>query len=132
MKRKVRKVNFMENEKMNSITLNILIKKEEDLYVGHCLELDIVTADASADRVRQDMKDLIIAQIDYAFSNDNLENLFCSAPQTVWKEFYTCEAINVDRIKIESKFQKKQRAKRFVPPWIIAKTCLMENACVAQ
>ena len=69
-------------------TVNVLIKKEGDLWIGHCLELDITATSSAIDDLKSDIKDLIVAQIDYAFSNDNLDYLFHPAPSDIWKEFY--------------------------------------------
>jgi hypothetical protein len=81
----------------SSMTFNIIAKKENDMWIAHCLELDIVaTSDSLAD-LRKDMDDLIIAQIDYAFSNNNLDNLYRPAPPEIWKEFYSCKKFSKDK-----------------------------------
>ena len=121
--------NIINNDEF-SLTVNILIKKEHGILVGHCLELDIVTTADNLLQLKKDMADLIIAQIDYAFTNNNLNHLFHSAPSEIWEEFYKCNKHAEDRIKLTSKLQKNKRLKTFVPPWIIAKTCMMEDACV--
>jgi len=71
--------------KGSGMTFNVLVSKEERVYVAHCLELDIVTTGTRIKDVKKEMGELIIAQVDYAFSNDNLENLFRPAPANVWK-----------------------------------------------
>ena len=121
----------MMKEEGNSMTVNILIKKKDDLWVGHCLELDIVSVSENIDELKSDLNDLITAQIDYAFSHDNLDHLYRPAPSEVWEEFYKCKFQIEDKIKVESESQKDQILKTFVPPWIIAKTCFADNACSA-
>ena len=74
-----------------SFIFNILIKKENELFIAHCLELDIVSAERSKEKAEKELVDLICAQLDYAFSNDNLENLYHPAPQKVWEEFFACK-----------------------------------------
>lgn len=81
-----------------SMVFNCLIKKENKTFIAHCLELDIVAVGASPEKAKNDLKDLILSQVDYAFSNDNLNNLYHPAPLAVWKEFYTCETQSEDRI----------------------------------
>ena len=71
-----------------SMVFNILAKKEGESWIAHCLELDIVATAQSLETVKGEMKDLILAQVDYAFSNDNLENLYRPAPAEVWKAFF--------------------------------------------
>jgi hypothetical protein len=40
------------------------------------------------EQTQKDIVALICAQIDYAFSNDNLDNLYHPAPKQVWEAFY--------------------------------------------
>ena len=117
--------------KLNKIamTFNILIKKTDEEYVAHCLELDIVTTSKDFNQARQDIFDLIQAQVDYAFSNDNLNYLFRPAPAEVWQEFYSCKAIEERKIKLKSTFRGSPM--RFVPPWIITRTCNPPRFCHA-
>jgi len=115
----------------NSIIVNVLAKKENDLWTGHCLEFDIVATADSIDQLKRDMIDLILAQIDYAFSNDNLGNLYHPAPARVWEEFYSCKNQTEEKVRLESHFQNDNLPKSFVPPWIIAKTCLLESQSFA-
>ena len=77
---------------MNNIgmTFNILIKEEEDTCIAHCLELDIVATSRTIECVEADIMSLITAQIEYAFENNNLENLYHPAPPEVWKEYFSC------------------------------------------
>jgi hypothetical protein len=114
-----------------SMVFNILAKKTADIWIAHCLELDIVATSASLESLKEEIKDLILTQVDYAFSNDNLENLYHPAPAEVWKEFYKCQNATEDRIKVKSAFQVKKKAtnRSFVPPWIIAKTCFAQGVC---
>ena len=107
-----------------SMVFSCLIKKEDNLFVAHCLELDIVATASTLKDAQSDLYDLILAQVDYAFSNDNLENLYHPAPSDVWKEFYNCKTQTEDQMNLESSFQKKRTVKKFVPPQITAKTCL--------
>lgn len=104
-----------------SMIFNILVKKEEDLFVAHCLELDIVTTSKNEKEVISDILDLVKAQVNYAFSNDNLVHLFHPAPPEVWEEFYACEKQKEQKITIEPPSEDSPH--RFIPPWIIARTC---------
>lgn len=114
----------------NSMIFNILIKEEEDMWVAHCLELDIVATADSLEAVEKDIKDLVITQVDYAFSNDNLENLYHPAPPETWKEFYECNELTVNKIMVESAFRTPKTQQIFVPPWIIANTCFIQGRAV--
>ena len=101
------------------------VKKEGNEYVAHCLELDIVTTAPDLNQIHDDMADLIIAQINYAFSNDNLDNLFHPAPSEVWQEFFKCKAGVPKRRELKS----KPGLQNMVPPWIIANTCVSDSNC---
>lgn len=110
-----------------SIKFNILIKKEDDIYVAHCLELDIVATADNLDQVKDDIISLIDAQISYAFGNDNLANLFRPAPSEVWEEFYSCEK-PVEEIHPLKRFDKKgTRPSIFIPPIVSTSTCLSQG-----
>ena len=121
----------MENSQTQAMIFNCVIKNEGSLWVGHCLELDIVATADSMESVKDDLKDLILVQVDYAFSNDNLENLYRPAPSEVWQEFYRCRTMSEDRVPLVPAYQPDENLTAFVPPWIIQKTCLAENACSA-
>ena len=83
--------NFINKSNDASFTTNILIKKEDNLFVAHCLELDIVAVGETLAAAEQEIVSLISAQIDYAFSNDNIDYLFHPAPSEAWQEFYRCK-----------------------------------------
>jgi hypothetical protein len=121
----------MKSSSGTSMVFNCLIKKDENYHIGHCLELDIVVTAKTIEEVKNDLGDVILAQVDYAFSNDNLENLFRPAPAEVWKEFYECRTQTEEKMELNSAYKKKESLKKFVPPWIIAKTCLSADLCHA-
>jgi predicted RNase H-like HicB family nuclease len=75
----------------NSMVFNILIRKEDKIFVAHCLELDIVAARDTLDEAEKEIFDLVSAQVGYAFRNNNLDNLYHPAPPEVWREFYACK-----------------------------------------
>jgi len=104
-----------------SMIFNVLIKEDEDLYVAHCLELDIVSTSKDLEEAKNNIIDLIKTQVDYAFSNNNLDYLYHPAPSEVWQEFYACKEQIERKVNIKSAFGKASQ--RFVPPWIIARTC---------
>ena len=115
-----------------SFTTNIFTKKEDGMLVAHCLELDIVAVAATLDEVQREIVSLICAQIDYAFTNDNLENLFHPAPPEVWQEFYKCKEQIERTYPIREFFKQKKNIERILPPFLITKTCKAEeNICYA-
>ena len=109
----------MEKSDKWVIAVNIFQKIEDDLHIAHCLELDIVATGATKEEADKNIKDLIAAQVDYSFSNGNLEHLYHPAPPEVWKEFLATERETEDLYKIESKVP--HRPPDIPPPWILAK-----------
>ena len=131
----LRKTKQIENETQNSIQkekvktmksdssmlFNVLVKQDANIYIAHCMELDIVATADDVDKVTTDILDLIKIQVSYAFSNNNLDNLYRPAPADVWEEFYACK--NQIEKKIKMKAISPKTPFRFIPPWIIARTC---------
>ena len=107
---------------------NILAKREGGLWVAHCLELDLVATANELETVKNDMLALIKTQVAHALSNDNLENLYHPAHPPVWKKVYGCHRFIENEIEVKS--GKKPTLKAFVRPWIIANTCVAEEASV--
>ena len=111
-------------ETTNSMIFNVIIKKEDNLFIAHCLELDIVATGKIQKDVEKDMGELIVAQVDYAFSNDNLEHLYKPAPKEVWEDFYKCKGHKEKKHQLRTR-PKKSARKAFVPPMITTSTCSM-------
>ena len=107
----------------SGVVFNVLMKKIGDEFVAHCLELDIVTTADNMGSVQSDMVDLISAQINYAFCNDNLENLYHPAPAEVWQEFFSCQTLMERRCEVRSPAGPYGT----VPTWMIARACGMES-----
>lgn len=110
-----------------SLSVNILIREDDNMFVAHCLELDIVAVAETLDQAQREVVSLICAQVDYAFSNNNLSNLFHPAPPEVWAEFFECKEQQERKYKLESAFQKG--INKILPPWLIAKTCQSGKYC---
>ena len=83
--------NSTRKSKDISFTVNILIKKEKGLFVAHCLELDIVATGKTPTEAQKEIISLVCTQVDYAFSNNNLDHLYHPAPPRVWAEFFSCK-----------------------------------------
>ena len=66
---------------------DVIITQEEDGWLAHCLQLDIVATAKTLEKVRTDIIDLIVAQVSYAFEHNNIDNLFFPAPPEVWRKF---------------------------------------------
>ena len=67
-----------------SIKLNIVVYREGEEWIAHCLQMDIVASGKSAKVVEDDIIALIKAQVRFAIDNDNMENVFKPAPSAIW------------------------------------------------
>jgi hypothetical protein len=112
-----------------AVTFNILIKEEDGLCVAHCLELDIVATADSVEQATDDIFDLVVAQVHYAFTNNNLDHLYHPAPPEVWKEFYACQGLNHSQVSLKSSPEPALDPDEFIPPWIIANMCKTSGSC---
>ena len=116
--------------KRPGMTFNVLIKEEDGMYVAHCLELDIVATAMEVSNLREDIISLIVAQIDYAFSNSNLDNLFHPAPAEVWRDFFSCkEGMEEKRLLDLSTKKAPSLESVILPSWVIANICQMPSLC---
>jgi hypothetical protein len=112
---------------MNNVgmTFNILIKEEEDIFIAHCLELDIVSTSQSLEDVEAEIMSLIKAQIEYAFENENLENLYHPAPPEVWKEYFGCTTAEIKEYILKKALP--ENISPIYPPIVTVKTCIISN-----
>lgn len=105
---------------------HILIKfnAEEKVWLAHCLELGIVATADNSDDAKADILSLMEAQISYAFTNDNMHNLYHSAPVAAWKELYECMEGPEERMPIQKyEMAGNEGVSKFVPPDVVTKTC---------
>ncbi len=112
-----------------SIVLNVLIYKDEEqnIYIAHCLEMDLVATADSREQVEKDIIDIIQAHITYAFESNNLENMYSPAPPEIWRRYYEHSAqirANTNRI-----IHKSRNKNIFIPPKITAN--FSEDLCFA-
>jgi hypothetical protein len=106
-------------------SFKVLIKKEPDTWVAHCLELNLVAEAETVEQVEQDIIDIITAHVRYALENDNLSYMYHSAPSNVWREFLVCE----DRE--EASYRSDETISHNLIPVIQANKCFYRHACHA-
>lgn len=94
-----------------SIKLNIVVYKEGEEWIAHCLQMDIVASGRSKKAIEADIIGLIKTQMRFAFDNGNVENLFKPAPPEIWKMI--CQARRCDLRNIRLLIPHK---KDFIPP----------------
>lgn len=67
---------------------DVLVERQDDGYIAHCLQLDIVAVADTQQQALKDIRDLIEAQLTTAIENGNLDNIFHPAPAEVWGKLY--------------------------------------------
>jgi predicted RNase H-like HicB family nuclease len=77
----------MKTQDKWSFVFSILSKPQDGMWVAHCMELDVVAVAPSMEEAEEDLESIIKAQIEYCINNNNMENLFRSAPQELWDEY---------------------------------------------
>ena len=95
--------------KKAEIMLDILIKKEQEHFLAHCLQFDLVTTADTLEEVREDILNLCRAHIEFSQVHDNLEYLFSPAPKEAWAEYLATskkEECDVERTSLNG------------PPWM--------------
>ena len=75
-----------------SIKLNVLVYEEDNEWIAHCLQMDIVTTNTTKESVQDDIVDLIRAHLVFAIENNNIGNIFKSAPPEDWEKYFNSRA----------------------------------------
>lgn len=70
---------------MKSLMVHIIFYPEDDHYVAHCLEFDLVAQGNSVRESFQNLLDAVELQAAYAVETGDLENLIQPAPPEFWR-----------------------------------------------
>ena len=100
----------------SALTFNALVRfdKEYNLWVAHCLELDLVATGDNPKQARDDLQDLIVTQVSCAIANDNMAYLLRPAPREVWIEYLKAKtAIENVKAVVTSQTAAKRRSQAF-------------------
>ena len=68
--------------------VHVIIYQEEDYYVAHCLEFDLVAQGNSREESFQNLLDAVELQTQYALETGNPENLIQPAPPEFWRMLF--------------------------------------------
>lgn len=84
--------------KTEIFTFKVIVTKDIDdnVYLAHCLELDLVTSSSDIDKVVLEMSDIIAVHLQYCLENDNLTYMFRPAPISEWELFFNCKDKQTD------------------------------------
>lgn len=77
--------------------LHILVveDKEENVFLAHCLDLDIVGQGRTAKEAVLELTELVETQLEYCLENDMLDTAFRPAPKESWDMFYRAQAAKI-------------------------------------
>lgn len=96
-----------------SIKLNVLVYREENEWIAHCLQMDLVAASEDKVSVQDDIIDLIKAHVVYALENDNIDHIFKSAPAEEWERLSRSQRCGTRKFTIEA--PKKDDGAQSIP-----------------
>jgi len=80
-----------------SINLSAVAYRENDLWLAHCLELDIVAEARGVDDAIRSLISLCDLQIKVAIEEGDLESIFRPAPPEIWKLFALAQKKQLQR-----------------------------------
>ena len=113
------------------LSFNVLYKKENQTWIAHCLELDIVATSNDFETVKKEITDLMITQVIYAIENDNVDYLYHPAPPEVWHEFYKCSSQWEDEHTGMIRPKKTNILDSPIPYFLLTNSCSSEQICYA-
>ncbi len=67
-----------------SVTVRVVMFKDGEDWVAHCLDMDLVATGNSLPGVKKEIEKLMISQIGFALKNDNLPAIFRPAPPEIF------------------------------------------------
>jgi hypothetical protein len=63
---------------------------EGNIWVGYALEFDLVVTSEKLEEAESDLRDILVAHLDFAIEHDNMEHAYRSAPQEIWDKYLNC------------------------------------------
>ena len=66
---------------------SVLGYREDEMWVAHCLEMDILGFGESRDEALNELSELMEMKISFALQSECLESLYSPAPPEYWQRF---------------------------------------------
>ena len=112
--------------KRPSISLSVLVTFDDGIFIAHCLELDLVATGDSEKEAQDDLFGIVRTQLEYAFANNNLDNLLKAAPKDAWDKFLACPIEDMVTkeipINIYNPIDKRKRS------YVTTKSCSVDSS----
>ena len=85
---------------LSTIRLDILLVEEDGAWIGHCLQLDLVTSGTSQDEAYHKAIDVCAEHIRFAFAENRLEHLFVPQGPVLLKKMFEAQLQGCLRIEL--------------------------------
>ncbi|MCC7474667.1 MAG: hypothetical protein IT425_04685 [Pirellulales bacterium] len=69
------------------LDLSVLIYREDEFWIAHCLETDLVGEGATDQEAMRSLIDISNIQIESALETGNLASIFSPAPPELWQSY---------------------------------------------
>jgi hypothetical protein len=86
-----------------NIEVKVLISKEDDIFLAHALEMDIVAEGATIPEACKNLNDLIITQICFAIEQEDPTMIYHPAPREYFDAYFAIKMKPVIKIAFEAK-----------------------------
>ena len=97
-------------EKNISLSLHVLIEREDELYTAHCLEFDIVSEGNTVKQAEKNIIQAILDHLTFCIAYENMDRIFNPAPKEFWNKFYLCSEKIGEPLELTEKYTKKYPA----------------------
>lgn len=94
-------------EKNISLSLHVLIEREDELYTAHCLEFDIVSEGNTVKQAEKNIIQAILDHLTFCIAYENMDRIFNPAPKEFWNKFYLCSEKIGEPLELTEKYTKK-------------------------
>lgn len=71
------------------LDFQVLMYREDEFWIAHCLETDLVGEGATADEAVRTLVDISNVQVQAAIESGDLASIFSPAPPELWRLFAT-------------------------------------------
>ena len=94
-------------EKNISLSIHVLIEREDELYTAHCLEFDIVSEGNTVKQAEKNIIQAILDHLTFCIAYENMDRIFNPAPKEFWNKFYLCSEKIGEPLELTEKYTKK-------------------------
>ncbi len=84
-----------------TVRLDILLFKEDGVWIGHCLQLDLVTSGETQDEAYERSTEVCYEHIKFAFAENRLEHLFVPQDPVLLRKMFEAQLQGCLRIELE-------------------------------